>query len=62
MKVNKMKKAKILFIANEIQSGGATKSLFYLVSNIKNQYDPIILVNKEGYLTQMCDKNNIKYQ
>ena len=56
-----MKKAKILFIANEIQSGGATKSLFYLVSNIKNQYDPIILVNKEGYLTQMCDKNNIKY-
>ncbi len=56
-----MNKKRILFIANEIQVGGATKSLFYLANSLTDDYEPIILVNKEGYLTDMCNQNNIKY-
>ncbi len=52
---------KILFVSNAIQEGGATKSLFYLANTLKNDFEPIILVTKKGYLTDMCDKNNIKY-
>ena len=54
-------KKKILFIANEIQIGGATKSLVYMAKNMHKQYEPIILINKEGPLTKMCEKYNIKY-
>ena len=52
---------KVLFIANEIQIGGATKELLHLVSNLSHEFKPIILVNKEGPLTEMCKSKNIDY-
>lgn len=54
---------KILFIANEFQTGGATKSLIGLARRLKENHEiePIIFVNKLGYLTDMCEKYSIKY-
>lgn len=54
---------KIVFIANEYQTGGATKSLIGLSKTLREKFDidPIILVNKTGYLTQMCEIYSIKY-
>lgn len=54
---------KILFIANEFQTGGATKSLIGLAKCLKEEFnvEPIIFVNKMGYLTDMCEKYSIKY-
>ncbi len=54
-------KKKILFIANEAQIGGATKSLIYLVKNVSDKYDPIILMNRTGLLSELCKKNNLNY-
>lgn len=54
-------KKKILFIANEIQVGGASNSLFQLACSIKKNYTPIILVNKKGPLTKRFEQENIKY-
>ena len=54
---------KVLFVANEGQIGGATKCLFTLAKALKEnkEVDPIILISKKGFLTDMCDKENIKY-
>ena len=52
---------RILFIANEIQIGGATKELIHLASNLKSEFKPIILMNKLGPLSEMCERLNIEY-
>lgn len=56
-------KKNILFVSNEVQKGGATKSLIYLAKFLMNNHEiyPIILLNKNGYLLDMCKKENIKY-
>ncbi len=55
---------KVLFVANEAQIGGATKSLIYLADYLRQKYDvePFIIMSRKGLLTELCEKHNITYR
>ena len=53
------KEAKVLFIQAVPRFGGALKSLF-LFMKITN-FTPILATSKEGKLTELCEKEGIKY-
>ena len=54
---------KVLFVANQYQIGGATKSLLCLMKQLKEIYqvEPVVLIPNDGYLLDMCKQEKIKY-
>lgn len=55
-------KKKILLIANEGQEGGAANALKILAEGLKDDYQPIVLMERPGPLSRFCEENKIDFR
>lgn len=55
-------KKKILLIANEGQEGGAANALKFLAEGLKDEFHPIILMERLGPLSRFCEEKEIDFR
>lgn len=56
-----MKKAKILYIIKQADFGGGETHLKFLIDNLKEDYDPVVVSLTEGHLSRYLIDNGVKF-